>query len=363
MKVFCYIILLSIAYAIYGCRNQAQVKSSTDYEKELKEMFIALERDSILKSIIITIGDPETVLRDYKKRSLKSDSLWACQQKSLNKIKNLGSTKRLEIIPIVEAFSNNNFMQTENAVSYLIKTDSSTILFDLGANWEQKNPATISFNMNYLGIKLEDIDDIVISHNHFDHNGGVNEEEETFSIGNGQPSLDRIKIYTPEPMKYLSSKPIFNSDPIKIERAVSTTGVIQSQIFFGEIEEQSLIMNVEGKGLVIISGCGHQTIKKIIDRTETLFDEPIYGIIGGFHLPMTIQENITPMYKYYVTGKLPWQTLTAEDIQENIKILKNKNIKIISISRHDTSLESINMFKKAFPDEFVELLVGKTIKI
>ena len=43
--------------------------------------------------------------------------------------------------------------------------------------------------------------------------------------------------------------------------------------------------------------------------------------------------------------------------------LKNKNIKIISISRHDTSLESINMFKKAFPDEFVELLVGKTIKI
>jgi len=217
--------------------------------------------------------------------------------------------------------------------------------------------------MNYLGIKLGDIDDIVLSHNHYDHNGGVNEEDETFLIGNSQPILDKIKVYVPIPMKYPSSKPIFIPEPTKIETAVSTIGVIQSQIFFGEIEEQSLIVNVENKGLVIISGCGHQTIKKIIERTETLFDEPIYGIIGGFHLPMTIQENITPIYKYYVTGKLPWQTLTVEDIQDNIKILKDKKINVISISRHETSLESIQLFKKAFPNEFIDLLVGTPIKI
>lgn len=283
--------------------------------------------------------------------------------KVIKKIKNLGSTKHLEIVPIVDAFSNNNSMKTENAVSYLIKTDSATILFDLGANWEHDNPAPISFNMNYLGIMLEDIDDIILSHNHYDHNGGVNEEEGTFLIGNSQPVLVDIKVYTPVPMNYPSGKPIFIPDPTKIERAVSTTGVIQSQIFFGEIEEQSLIVNVEGKGLIIISGCGHQTIKKIIERTETLFDEQIYGIIGGIHLPMTIQENITPIYKYFVTGKLPWQTLTTEDIQDNIKILKDKNIKVISISRHDTSLESINLFKTAFPGEFIELLVGNPIKI
>ena len=52
--------------------------------------------------------------------------------------------------------------------------------------------------MNYLGIKLGDIDDIVISHNHYDHNGGVNEEEGTFIIGNSQPALDGIKVYTPD---------------------------------------------------------------------------------------------------------------------------------------------------------------------
>lgn len=341
----------------------AQEKSSLVNESDLKEMYIALEKDSILKSIITDIGDPETVLKDYTRRSLKADSLWTCQQEVLKKVKKPGSTKRLEVIPIVEAFAGNDSMKTENAVSYLIKTDLATILFDLGANWEHNDPAPISFNMNCLGIKFEDIDDIVLSHNHYDHNGGVNEEEETFFIGNSQPRLPGIKVYTPVPMKYPSCKPIFIPDPTKIERAVLTTGVIQSQILLGEIEEQSLIVNVEGKGLVIISGCGHQTIKKIIERTEALFDEPIYGIIGGFHLPMTIQENITPIYKYFVTGKFPWQTLTVGDIQENIKILKDKNIKVISISRHDTSLECIDLFKKAFPDEFIDLLVGNPIKI
>jgi 7,8-dihydropterin-6-yl-methyl-4-(beta-D-ribofuranosyl)aminobenzene 5'-phosphate synthase len=322
-----------------------------------------MEKDSILKSIITDIGDPETVLKDYTRRSLKADSLWTCQQEALKKVKNPGSTKRLDIIPIVEAFSGNDSMKTENAVSYLIKTDNATILFDLGANWEHNDPAPISFNMKFLDIKFEDIDDILLSHNHYDHNGGINEEEETFFIPNSQPKLSRIKVYTPLPMKYPSCTPTFIPDPTEIERAVLTTGVIQSQILLGVIEEQSLIVNVEGKGLVIISGCGHQTIKKIIERTETLFDEPIYGIIGGFHLPMTIQENITPIYKYFVTGKFPWQTLTVEDIQENIKILKDKNIKVISISRHDTSLESINLFRKAFPAEFIELLVGNPIKI
>lgn len=360
MKIKLLLMTCLLLFQIY--HGIAQEKSSLAYESDLKEMYIAMEKDSLLKSIITDIGNPETVLKDYTRRSLKADSLWTCQQVALQKVKNPGSTKRLEIIPIVEAFSGIDSMKTENAVSYLIKTDNSTILFDLGANWEHNDPAPISFNMNCLGIKVEDIDAIILTHNHYDHNGGVNEEERTFLIGNGQPALGDIKVYTPIPMNYPSSEPIFIPDPTKIERAVLTTGVIQSQIFFGEIEEQSLIVNVKGKGLVIISGCGHQTIQKIIERTEALFDEPIYGIIGGFHLPMTIQENITPIYKYFVTGKLPWQSLTLEDIQENIKILKDKNIKVISISRHDTSLESINLFKKAFPTEFIDLLVGKPIE-
>jgi beta-lactamase superfamily II metal-dependent hydrolase len=180
-------LLMAWLILIQISQGTAQEKSSLVSDRDLKEMYIALEQDSILKSLINDIGDPEKVLKDYKLRSLQADSLWTCQQRSLKKVINLGSTKRLEIMPIVEAFSNTNTLETENAVSYLIKTDSSIILFDLGANWEHNNPAPLSCNMNYLGINLDDIDDIFISHNHYDHNGGVNEEERTFVLGNGQP--------------------------------------------------------------------------------------------------------------------------------------------------------------------------------
>lgn len=44
----------------------------------------------------------------------------------------------------------------------------------------------------------------------------------------------------------------------------------------GYVLEQSLAVNVEGKGIVLIIGYGHQTIEKIIERAQELFDEPIY---------------------------------------------------------------------------------------
>ncbi|MDX2441965.1 MAG: hypothetical protein QNK40_15630 [Desulfobacterales bacterium] len=40
------------------------------------------------------------------------------------------------------------------------------------------------------------------------------------------------------------------------------------------------------KGLVVVIGCGHLTLQIILDRVKKLFDEPIYDIIGGLHLPV-----------------------------------------------------------------------------
>lgn len=45
-------------------------------------------------------------------------------------------------------------------------------------------------------------------------------------------------------------------------------------------------MNVEGKGIVLIVGCGHQTIPKLLKRYDDVFDEPLYGIVGGLHFPV-----------------------------------------------------------------------------
>ena len=87
-------------------------------------------------------------------------------------MENIGTTESLEILPLIDWHSNRKDLKVELGVSYLIKTDEKTILFDLGINIGQRDPSPLLFNMNALEISIEDIDIIVISHNHGDHVGG-----------------------------------------------------------------------------------------------------------------------------------------------------------------------------------------------
>ncbi|MDX1642553.1 MAG: MBL fold metallo-hydrolase, partial [Balneolaceae bacterium] len=88
-------------------------------------------------------------------------------------------------------------------VSYLVKTDSTTILFDLGHNPEEVSPSPLEHNMSQLGIDLDEIDTIFISHNHFDHVGGPRwVDEGSFSLGNEQKDLSGKEVYTPVEMEY-----------------------------------------------------------------------------------------------------------------------------------------------------------------
>jgi 7,8-dihydropterin-6-yl-methyl-4-(beta-D-ribofuranosyl)aminobenzene 5'-phosphate synthase len=49
--------------------------------------------------------------------------------------------------------------------------------------------------------------------------------------------------------------------------------------------EQSLYANVQGKGLVAITGCGHQTLPRIVDfATQHLAGHKLHGLYGGLHL-------------------------------------------------------------------------------
>ncbi len=110
-----------------------------------------------------------------------------------------------------------------------------------------------------------------------------------------------------------------------------------------------------------VSGCGHQTINRILQRTECLFDVPIYGLLGGFHLPLSVGRNITKNYQYYLTDKLPWIPLTTIDVSNTITLLKQKGVRIVGLSAHDSCDLSISMFKEAFRDSLVDIVVGNKI--
>jgi 7,8-dihydropterin-6-yl-methyl-4-(beta-D-ribofuranosyl)aminobenzene 5'-phosphate synthase len=152
-------------------------------------------------------------------------------------------------------------MKPDWGFAALIKAHGKTILFDTGGNGR-----ILLDNMQILGIDPRSISDVFISHAHFDHIGGLAhflEENNAVTLHapvsfRGVKSVKAVKYY---------------DHPQPIHEGIYTTG---------ELENIEQAMAVEtGKGLVLINGCSHPAMKKIISAAESF--GTVYGIIGGLH--------------------------------------------------------------------------------
>ncbi len=346
----------------------SQVRASNE-DKQIQLMEQAIKGDPSLAALVNFFGDPYELLARFNEGKKKAEEQWQQKQSTTRKIKNLGTTRTLEILPLIDWHTSDESLKGEAGVSYFIKTDRSTILFDVGSNADQSDPSPLLQNMKRLGVTLDDFDILVISHNHGDHVGGRQWGlQKTFSLTNHQINLGQKKIYTPIPMTYPGLAPMYAENPMIISEGVVTTGVISSHMFFlGLTPEQALAINVHGKGIVIIAGCGHQTLSKILERAEALFDEPIYGVIGGLHYPVTDSRILTmtgiKLQMYFGTGKVPWKPLTIEEVQNNIALLKKHNPGVVGLSPHDSCDASLEAFRQAFPGIYKEIKVGEEIVI
>jgi 7,8-dihydropterin-6-yl-methyl-4-(beta-D-ribofuranosyl)aminobenzene 5'-phosphate synthase len=302
----------------------------------------------------------------FKRGKTKADQYW--NQLQGRKLTDFGTTRTLEILPLIDWYTQNKNLKGEAGVSYLIKTDETAILFDVGYNSEQADPSPLLHNMKELGIRTDDFDTIFISHNHPDHVGGMKYMwRKSFSLTSRQMELKEKRVYTPVPMSYPNLTPICLEEPTVISRGVASIGTIPNQLFFlGWTMEQSLACNVEGKGIVLIIGCGHQTLPKIIQRAEDLFDASLFGLVGGLHYPVTGGRDKMlgiGIEKYVGTGKLPWRPITMDEVKENIEFLKSRNPKLVALSAHDSCDASLTAFRNAFTEAYREIRVGERIKI
>ncbi len=277
-------------------------------------------------------------------------------------------SKKLAITPLIDWHTKSPDFIGEAGVSYLIKTDEAEILFDVGLNQTKTKVSPLLQNMKKLKLSTNDFDHVFISHNHLDHVGGMKyQKKNTFNLGDENLNLDNKKILSPIPMHYHNKPTLCEAAPFKIAKGVYSIGVIRNFDFFmGQIDEQAIAVNVEGKGIVIIVGCGHQGLKKIIERTEALFEEPIYGIVGGLHYPVTdsrLKIAGIKLQKYFGICREPWNPYTLEDVRENIAFLKKRKPQLVSVSSHDSCDASLETFREAFPIEYKELLVGEKIEV
>lgn len=290
----------------------------------------------------------------------------------VNKISPFGSVKQLSVLPLIDCYSASEGLKAEPGVSYLIKADNTTILLDVGYNIHKSHPSPLLENMKKLSVSVKDIDMIFLSHLHLDHVGGMTEQRtKTFSLSQGKVDLKEIPVFAPDyvaPSQWNSAPKVeVIKQPRVIRPGIASIGVHPRFLFLmGYTLEHSLAINVEGKGIVLIIGCGHQTIERIIERAKALFDEPIYGIIGGLHFPVNGGRIMKgPLNIQHIVGSdnPPWNGLNEDNVKSAIDSVKQVNPQFVSLSPHDSSDWSIEQFRQAFGKKYVDLKVGKEILV
>jgi metal-dependent hydrolase (beta-lactamase superfamily II) len=282
-------------------------------------------------------------------------------------IRDFGTTRTLTILPLVDWHVSDPALRGEMGVSYLIETDGHRILFDVGHNAAGESPSPLEYNMRALGISPASIDTIFISHNHFDHVGGKErQKDETFSLGIEQVPLPAVRAFVPISMTYPGLEPVHSATPTQIGEGLATTGTIPRQLVFGWIDEQALVVNVAERGAVLIVGCGHQTIPKLLERYDRVFDEPLYGIVGGLHFPVPdgrLKVLGLNAQRVFASGTGMLSPTSMDQVKEEMNELRRRDLGLVGVGGHDSSDEVIAMFSQTFGDAYRHVRVGEPILV
>ena len=153
-------------------------------------------------------------------------------------------------------------LETDWGFSCLVEAKNApVILFDTGTKG-----GVLLRNMKKLHIEPDSVDEVFISHAHFDHTGGLSH----FLKMNKD-----VKVYVPTSFrKPLGAKEVISvKEPLRIHGNISSTGEL-SRI------EQSLVVKTE-KGLVVIAGCSHPGVGPILEAASQF--GKVYALIGGLH--------------------------------------------------------------------------------
>lgn len=173
--------------------------------------------------------------------------------------------KRMELLVIYD----NEFLRVEEGLktewgfSCLIDNGEERILFDTGGDGD-----ILLGNMKALQIDPSTIDKVVISHEHWDHNGGLTD---LFHL------MDNVEIFDlcdrDVPQGFIHSRVLSKQ---KIAKGILTTGMLPGE----PLDEQSLIL--KGKeGNWVLTGCSHPGLENILKVAGE--EGKITGIIGGLH--------------------------------------------------------------------------------
>ncbi|MBU0570556.1 MAG: MBL fold metallo-hydrolase [Candidatus Omnitrophica bacterium] len=208
------------------------------------------------------------------------------------------------------------------------------VLFDTG---EDGN--SLLKNMKTMKIDISDIKDIVISHDHWDHAGGLEvllkRGKDLIVYGCRGFSAEFKAIMNRHNARLVEEK-YFST----IRGNIYTTGAFTGIYKGNKIEEQALVVKTFN-GITIITGCAHPGIIKIVKHVKNLFSqEKIYCVLGGFHLKDLPDDEIVA-----VCNKL-----------RDIGVQK-------AGPAHCSGTDGVRIFKDILGKDFIQISAGIQIEV
>jgi 7,8-dihydropterin-6-yl-methyl-4-(beta-D-ribofuranosyl)aminobenzene 5'-phosphate synthase len=224
-------------------------------------------------------------------------------------------------VKIVSVYNNevlpSKGLKSGHGQSFCITLGDRKVLFDVG--WKGSK---LMHNMKRLGINVDEIDKLVLSHGHRDHTGGLNAFLKARTAAKPMPVIAHPSVLEHRSAKiWIFHIPIGLSDlsrelaektemqltkePVEVFPKLSTTGEISiaerpekpgiaTNVFHKwdpAIDDLSLILQTRG-GLVIMTGCCHAGLLNTCAKATRLFVEKIKAVIGGTHMLEYSEEDV-----------------------------------------------------------------------
>lgn len=238
----------------------------------------------------------------------------------------------IEIITLIENKEGACGLHNEFGLSFLIKDEDKSFIFDTGKTGE------FAANASKMNINLKNIKDMVLSHSHFDHTGGVKTFTENYT---SDYTLHVNKTFFEEKHriteviheflgnnfdeKYLLSHGVkihyLENDEYKISKNITLYTNFKSlndfetptRYYFRKIYDNYILDNMEDEivlgaetkdGILVICGCSHIGIANIVENIKRRTGKKIYGIIGGLHLSKAGDERMDLVLKYFAENDI-----------------------------------------------------------
>lgn len=209
-----------------------------------------------------------------------------------------------------------------------------TILFDTGENAEY-----LFSNMKNLNVDIPNIEAVVISHDHWDHTGGLYDllkKRKGLKVYGCPNFSKKFK----EEVKTLKGNLILADKLTMIKDDIFITGEIEGEYNGVFLPEQGLFIKREN-GITVISGCAHPGIIKIIKNIKENFPKnKIKFVFGGFHL------------------------MDKDTREIGLTVEKFKELGVEKVGpTHCSGSEAQTIFRKSYKDKYIQIAAGKTLNI